>query len=305
MIHVAYCFDQAYRQHLGAAITSLLCNALADEEELWVHVITDATDALFLQQIERLRRTFRAQIEVYLIGSASRSALDLMPRAKQMLQFSKAAYYRLLLPEILPSAIRRVLYLDSDTIVLGSIRELWSTAMGERPAAAVSDFAAEHWRRHLGTGTYVNSGVLLMNLDAWRSADWAHLCRRWAEQHPEKVLLGDQCAINAVLQSSILFLGQQWNYYVVHGRPADHRVDPAILHFITANKPWQAWYDNELGTHYWRYLDVSPWRGATPEAPRTIREALMLARLLHKQGKSREAVDIYEKILRSQPRSAK
>jgi lipopolysaccharide biosynthesis glycosyltransferase len=69
------------------------------------------------------------------------------------------------------------------------------------------------------------------------------------------------------------------------------------LHFITADKPWHSWYENSLSKHYWKYIDVSPWAGATPVPPTRVGKALRLARLRYAEGKSSESIQLYERIL--------
>jgi lipopolysaccharide biosynthesis glycosyltransferase len=70
-----------------------------------------------------------------------------------------------------------------------------------------------------------------------------------------------------------------------------------VLHFITGDKPWHAWYENALGKAYWKYLDVSPWAGAKAVAPTTVEKAHRLARLLHRQNKTAESVRVYDSIV--------
>ena len=69
------------------------------------------------------------------------------------------------------------------------------------------------------------------------------------------------------------------------------------MHFITADKPWHAWYENNLSKYYWKYLDVSPWAGAVPAPPQNVEKAQRLARLRYLEGKNAESVQVYENIV--------
>src|SRR5262249_46171688 len=96
---------------------------------------------------------------------------------------------------------------------------------------------------------------------------------------------------------------RKWNHFVTAQRATDDITDAALLHFIMADKPWHAWYENELSRYYWKYLDVSPWGGAKPVGPKTVEHALRQARLMARQRKPDEAIEIYESIFSSLQRT--
>lgn len=298
MIHVAYCFDRAYQQHFGAAVTSLLLNRGGSGSELVIHVLTDEVDAVFQQKLDRLSDTFRAHIRLYPVpqGELNRLAgLTLNNSAKSYL--SPASYYRVLLPHILPAEINRVVYLDSDTIVLSDIQPLFDTDLGQASLGAALDRGSATMAPKRGLERYVNSGVMVLSLDRWRREGLAERCLEFAAQNPEKISYGDQCAINFVCHDAVHVLAPGWNRFVLAGTPPEEVVGAAILHYITPDKPWQAWYENSLATLYWRYLDVSPWSGAVPDQPRSLQQAQRLARLRHAQGRTAESCALYESIL--------
>ena len=84
------------------------------------------------------------------------------------------SFYRLVLPEILPEEIERILYLDVDIVVNHSLKELYHTEFDGNALCAcpepfsgigVFQYRDEMFQEHVREGfTYFNSGVLLMNL---------------------------------------------------------------------------------------------------------------------------------------------
>ena len=83
-------------------------------------------------------------------------------------------YYRLFAARYLPTEIDRVLYLDPDIVVNGNLQELYDTPLNGYLFAAATH-VREIMRKinvlRLGMhedGTYINSGVLLMNLKLLR-----------------------------------------------------------------------------------------------------------------------------------------
>lgn len=86
-------------------------------------------------------------------------------------RFSEAALIRLILPKVVKD--RKVLWLDTDTIVDGTIDYLWNVDLSNSYIGGISDRGMfESYTGYAKNGEvlqdYVNSGVLLMNLDLIR-----------------------------------------------------------------------------------------------------------------------------------------
>ncbi len=162
---------------------------------------------------------------------------------------TQATYGRLLIPQLCPD-IKTVLYLDSDTLVRVSVAALLDTELDGAPLAAVTDAdASTHaGRQRYGElrserapdEPYVNAGVLLMNLDVWRSRDLGNGVLHYIESHRDQLRFHDQDAINALLGDEIKLLGGGWNYQlrVERSRSAASLKDAAVIHFSDPVKPW-------------------------------------------------------------------
>ena len=78
---------------------------------------------------------------------------------------------RLLVDKLLPDDIDRILYLDGDTLVLGSLESLWKLDMGNRSIGMGPESTVDAARRGflgLDKQMYCNAGVLLIDLQRWR-----------------------------------------------------------------------------------------------------------------------------------------
>lgn len=301
MIHVAYCFDKNYRQHFGAAVTSLLHNGVSANEQLTVHVVSDSIDEKFATQLEALRAAHAVEINFYKLGTAMLEEIaDVPHHMLRSTQLTKAIYYRCYLAALLPSDVGKVLYLDSDTIVLKGIGSLYHRSMDGSTVAGALDLNSESLGRNLDTPHYINSGVLLINLDRWRAEQVTARCIGWVAANPSLARLGDQCAINAVLKDQLQLIEPHWNCYVRLPTGKMSVASPSILHFIGLAKPWKAWTAGRLSDYYWHYIALSPWRNATPDKAQTIREAYLLAKLYERQQRYPEALAIMEELLKIQ-----
>jgi len=134
-----------------------------------------------------------------------------------------STYLRLGIAEYLPDE-PAALYLDADILVLASLRPLLSTHLESSCLGAVRDplspTVAEGgvlpgWKElGLAANTpYFNAGVLLMNLDAWRSHQIAESSRTLLQKHPEYVSHPDQDALNVVTRDLWTPMDSSWNAF--------------------------------------------------------------------------------------------
>ena len=297
MIHVAYCFDRNYQQHAGVSLTSLLLNFGGDGSQLCVHLVTDEIDSDFDARLDGLRRRFRARIETHLVSPQQHSQLDMLPTSNNNIPYmSTATWFRMMLANILPPQIGKVLYLDADTVVLADITELHDTSLNDCPIAAARDASEKQMSAKLGLKTYINTGVMLMDLSQWRDRGHINACLKCAANNAERLTYADQCAMNLTFAGRIRILDPKWNRFATTRNGAVDFSDAGIVHFITQHKPWQEWYANPVGGLYWRYLEVSPWAGTAPMAAQTLDQTLRVARLRSSQGRHAEAQAAYERI---------
>lgn len=202
-----------------------------------------------------------------------------------------AAYLRLVLGEVLPVGLKRVLYLDCDILVRKSLDALWTTDLQGRVLAAVA--APNHpdncIRLQLDPGLgYFNSGVLLIDMDRFRAFSVREKAKEFVRAYPERLRWHDQDVLNHLFHHQWLPLGDRWNattpWWLEAGdrlrgdvNPAapDHHLpfSPALIHFTGGGwyKPWNFLC---LHPHRQAYRDLAartPWRH-TPllERPRLL-----------------------------------
>jgi len=184
---------------------------------------------------------------------------------------TKTAYARLLMPAIMGPEVGYVIYLDCDIVCIRSMRSLWNLRQQIKLLGAAVDEAQglESLKRMLGlTGTspYFNSGVLLVNLETWRSQDVSGRLIQWIANNPEKVVFADQDAINAELSGDIYHLSRQWNLQLGSIKNIkDLPSDACLLHFNGKRKPWH-FGTTGLGVEHFRQAKRnSSWRSIPPD----------------------------------------
>lgn len=134
-------------------------------------------------------------------------------------RYPQEMYYRLLAARFLPEELKRVLYLDPDTLVINSLLPLWELELdGHLFAAAAhtgkTEIANNVNRFRLGTeGDYYNSGVLLMDLERCRNEIHTEELFDYVSNHGDELILPDQDILNALYGGRVLAVDDFiWNY---------------------------------------------------------------------------------------------
>jgi lipopolysaccharide biosynthesis glycosyltransferase len=174
----------------------------------------------------------------------------------------KAMSNRLFIPDILPEAIEKVIYLDCDTIVNVDIKRMWDIDVSNYLIAAVKDRSAGKCvsRVHY-SDTYFNSGVIIFNLKKLRDFGFSAKWRNYVKFNETKNFkFYDQDIWNAVIPSKdILFLPVEYNLMVEYVEMIKNIKDAVVIHFGGWN-PWQPTCTHPLRHMYWDYVKLVPYR---------------------------------------------
>ncbi len=154
-------------------------------------------------------------------------------------------YGRLLLPEILDED--RVLYLDADLVVEVDVLELESFNFNKLPLAAVGGgffkyaLGQKFYLEKMGIEPdleYFNAGVVLFNLEEWRSKDLKNECLRIAALYPKELPSHDQSLLNIICMGQFAKLPAQFNCYWMANQMKPQFAKKMIMHFVGSPKPW-------------------------------------------------------------------
>jgi lipopolysaccharide biosynthesis glycosyltransferase len=185
-----------------------------------------------------------------------------------------AALNRLLLPSILPLDIEKILYLDCDIIILEDINDLYNIDLRdfdfagvnyvdmptERPWSTYTGMDLNSIRVKLGLSSeedYVNSGVLLINLEKWRSKQYEKFFIDVIDKESHLLSTADQCIINKVCKDKYIL---DWSYNAMTTRGNEliyGSLDGIkIAHSIGRNKPWNN-AQHPMKNLYFHYLSLA------------------------------------------------
>ncbi|QDA59341.1 glycosyltransferase family 8 protein [Hymenobacter jejuensis] len=277
-VHLAIAFDENYLEPFYALITSVFQNN--PQNRIEVHAIATGVSDASKRGIEEYIQRHGSAIHFYQVDEEYISRFVLTSK------WTPAVYYRLFFPLLVPASVERLLYIDTDTLVVGDLREFDKIELGSYPVAAAYD----NWVKtnpDLGIteeGKYFNSGVLLMNVPEWKKQNVSEKAIDFLLKYPEKIKFVDQDALNAVLIGNWLRIDNRYNLiYSLIPETLPRKefdaflADKVILHF-TLQRPWTMLCQNRFRYLYRRYLAQSPFKStrrytdfAVSKIPRLMR----------------------------------
>lgn len=243
-IHIALAFDDNFWAPAFAVMRSA-CLSTRRRTDLVFHLLHMPLTDEHRHDLEGISREFGATLRFYPLADSELFEFFVtgMPASTQ---WPSVVYSRLLLADLLPTDIARVIYLDCDMMVRRPIEELYAADLGDKPLGAVQDSLSPFimGRRdmrqnadifHCGDA-YFNSGMLVVALERWREIDLKSEVAVIAGKGWLPRLYYDQDVLNLVFRDNWQKLDWRWNTIDAH--PAHEALDPAILHFTGKNKPW-------------------------------------------------------------------
>ncbi len=261
--------DDKYARQCAVMFTSLLENN--PDDMIVIHVVTTylmPCNRTLLSDV--VQRKYGCRLVFHKVDE---TLLDSCPR-RQGDYVSTTAYLRCFLSAVLPVSVHKVLYLDSDLLVLGKIRALWDVDLTDKALAAVEDSGSGNPEplvrlRLPDNYTYFNSGVMVMNLDYWRDNKVLRKLMQYLNGFSDRIRENDQDLLNVCLWKSRILLPLRWNmqsgflmrrpgcrpYALARSREeVRHTV---IAHFVGRKKPWHNNCANPFASEYNRYLEMT------------------------------------------------
>ena len=187
--------------------------------------------------------------------------------------WSREMYYRLLLGELLPREVSRILYLDVDIIVNGPLFEFYQTDLGGKLLGVADDpmiqghfSSAQHqiFSEFPETVRYFNSGVILFDLEnirkQYKFADYMGAAAKFSFQLTNP----DQDLLNYLHAGEAYFIdNRRYNVFsqIAEMDGMDYvqvKEKCTVIHYA-GRKPW-----NYNGVHYsteklwWDYAKMTP-----------------------------------------------
>lgn len=269
-------FDRNFLQHGVVMLRSLFYNNPSADFNIYVY--TEDKEEVS----EKLSTEFEQESVVFTYLDFDQSRF---PKLKTKFHYGegyyKIIYLRLNIGEVLPD-LNRILLIDVDLIVNGDIREFYEQDLKESELmAAVAEVRPSNFKKFgiepekRNAKTNFNCGVTLVDLKKWR--DWG--VSKKAVDHIikyEDILAAPtQDTLNPLFYNNWKICLPKYNlhhFYLqypfkVEDLPytkdeiKDSIENPIIVHYSGAMRPWEYLDINPYSYLYWKYLNMTSYKG--------------------------------------------
>lgn len=276
-MNILYSADDLYSKLVLVSLKSVFMNNI-DAEEINVYIVEDGIKEENRSLIRDLGNNYKRNIQfIPLAEKYTKVYSTIAGRARA----AAAVYSYCYIQDILPQNINKVLLLEGDCLVLGSLKELYETDLTGCYFAAVDDLQSKWMKKKLGINPdspYVNSGVVLFNLKEMRRDNFSEKITTILQEGNSEFFYEAQDELNVLSEGKVKVLPPKYNGMTAvylfdkyenmlrYRRPStkctkeefyEAKEHPVIVHFtknrIIQPRPWI-----EECTHPFkqRYLDV-------------------------------------------------
>lgn len=125
-----------------------------------------------------------------------------------------SAYIKLLISKLIPTNISRLIILDADTVVDGSIYELHTMNLDNHPCAMSFEGIHADYRTYsgIGTGPLYNTGVIVYDLQTWNEKKIEEKLLFHLKNVNSRYLLPEEDPISIILKNDVKILSPKYNF---------------------------------------------------------------------------------------------
>lgn len=253
-IPIFFAVDDNYMPFLAVSLQSLIANA-SGKNYYSIKVLHTNISAENKKKISRYERE-NVNIEFVDLNYYIEKIQDKLYTRDY---YSKTTYFRLFLPNLYPQ-YDKVLYLDSDIVILDDIAKLYHTDMGDNLVAGAPDDVIQNIKvfqdyaeKVVGVADYrkyFNAGVLLMNLDELRKFKFQEKFI-YSLEKIKFAVAQDQDYLNRLCKGRVKLIDKGWNRMPM----PDDKIkasDIKLIHYNLAYKPWH-FEDILYKEYFWKY----------------------------------------------------
>ncbi len=280
-LNIMYAADNNYAPFLGISLFSLYENN-KDIDLITIYAVLDNVSGENKNRLIKMSEIYGREIRI-VNADEVRSLMEELGVPKY--RGSYATHYRKFFNLLIDDDVERLLYIDSDSIVCGSLKTLIDVDMGEACVGVVLDALCNRYKLLLGfqpEETYFNAGVTLINVPNWKKYKCDEILKDHIKNTRAKYCNPDQDLFNLALRGKTMVLPPEYNFMPVHRAYSDKaynrcygfenyytveqinnaRKRPVILHtyrFI-GEFPWHKGNVHPDNDIFDRYKDKSPWK---------------------------------------------
>lgn len=291
-MNIFVAFNDGYALPTKVMLKSLILN---NPGPLVIYVFYSSLEQHSIDSVRELEEGKRVAFHFHKVEDSFLDGIEIPPR------FSRETYYRLFAHRLFDEDVEKVLWLDGDIIVTGSLLDFYEQDFHGKLYIAYETSSPEYFaekREELQMppeATYINSGVMLFNLkDARKKLNDAEIVQYLADNQ-SILTLGDQDVFNGLLYRHFYIAAPDhlYNYSIRFVKISNKRFvdrNVRVIHYAGDEKPWENNFPHYGFFLWWKYA----WNTA-PE----LRTLFPAALFTHSLARPRKRLTTLRKLIRA------
>ena len=257
VIPIFYACDDAFVKYTIVSLSSIIKNA-SKEFKYKIFVLNTNISEDMKKRLHDLAND-NFEINFVNVNSYLESVTKRLPIRHY---YSKTTYYRFFIAEMF-TEYDKAIYIDSDTIVLGDISELYNIDIGDsylgachEQAMVQVDVYGTYCEKVVGVSrhNFFNAGLMLINTKQFRDKKVLDKFIYFLGQY-NFIVTQDEDYLNLICKDHVYWLDQKWNTELADGLEYPYDVTTAyILHYIMVNKHWH-YHECRCSDIFWSYAE--------------------------------------------------
>ena len=268
MLNVLFASDDNYVSFLSIAMYSLLENNQHEFDKINIFILYDGISEKNRGKIQNSISNYDCSLTFIKTKKLDELDINIMTLERNMNISSLTTYSRLFISNLLPNDIDKILYLDCDSLIVRSLKGFWDENIDDYYCAGILDCINTTIKQEYGFSkddTYINAGVLLINLKKWREENVELKFIDFMAQNQHRFYQHDQGVINNVFKNKIKIVHPKYNLQI-HFQSFDYDLsrkfncmeteyysreiveeaqkNPVFLHFC-GSEYFRPWYNPE------------------------------------------------------------
>ena len=258
-----------YAPFAGVMLTSLFENN-KDIEHISVYLVTTDMSENNKKRFQCLSKQYKRTIKFI-----DAKKMDCFLTKNQVPKYhdSYAAYYKMFALSMIEDSIERLVYLDSDIIINGSLEKLITEDLDGKTLGMVIDPSPEEYKKIIKVNSryYYNTGVIIFDVKKWNDLECEKQVVEYIKERQVIYPIADQDIVNVVFQDEISTIPLKYNFptgalifkefnffkkaYGVRNYYSEEEFiqvqkKPTVIHYLGpfGTKPW---LNMNLSSQYW------------------------------------------------------
>lgn len=275
-INISYACNEAYMEQTTVSLLSLYMNC-STPNKIIIYFIDMGVEEQSKEDLIALVEKYQSKIVFVPFEDI---AYDLKVSEKRG-RHIKSVYAKLFFGRI--AGIDKIIYLDSDIVVVDDITKLWRIDLNNYVCAGVETIHSIEDNASIGYSKddrAINDGMVVMNLKKWRDGNYLEKCLEYIKKYKGEPPVLSEGTINAVCKGEIKILHPRYNlmsaiidlkskkimelterrYY--SQRVVDEAIaNPCLIHFLCGyyNRPWCKECNHPMKNIYLKYRNMTKW----------------------------------------------